>query len=68
MIATDGLRKRQEQRLQYQIKKIVEKTIRSELWDETGIERLASSIRPVIDGELSPYELARSIVDKYRGT
>jgi len=67
MIATDGLRKRQEQRLQYQIKKIVEKTIRSELWDETGIERLASSIRPVIDGELSPYELARSIVDKYRG-
>lgn len=66
LIATDGLRTRQERRIQYQIKKIVEKTISSELWDESGIEQLASSIRLVLDGGLSPYELARSIVDKYR--
>ncbi len=66
MIATDGLRKRQEQRLKYQIKKIVEKMIGATLWDETAIEQLASSIRPVLDGDLSPYELARSIVDKFR--
>lgn len=66
MIATDGLRKRQEQRLQEQIKKIVEKTICSELWDEAGTEQLASSIGPVLDGDLSPHELARSIIDEYR--
>lgn len=66
MLATDGLRKRQERRFQHQVRKIVEKTISSELWDETGKEHLAASIGPVLDGDLSPYELARSIVDKYR--
>ncbi len=66
MIATDGLQKRHEQRLLHQVKEIVEKTISSELWDETGTKQLASSIRPVLDGDLSPYELARSIVDTYR--
>lgn len=66
MLATDGLRKRYEQRLQHQVRKIVEKTISAELWDVTGKKQLASSIQPVLDGDLSPYELARSIVDKYR--
>lgn len=67
LIATGGLRKRQEQRLQHQIKKIVERIIGSELWDETATEQLASSSRPILDGEMSPYDLARSIVDRYRG-
>tara|TARA_B100000315_G_C14548573_1_gene574509 strand:- start:294 stop:1259 length:966 start_codon:yes stop_codon:yes gene_type:complete len=66
MLATDGLRKRRQERLQHQIRKIVEKTISSELWGRTGMEQLASSIGLVLDGELSPYELARSIVNKYR--
>ncbi len=65
-IATDGLQKRRVQRLQYQIKKIVEKTISTELWDEARTKRLASSIRPVIEGDVSSYDMARSIVDKYR--
>ncbi len=66
IIKSGGLRERQEQRLQSQVKRIVEKTISSELWDEKGAEQLASSIQPVLDGDLSPHELAQSIVDKYR--
>lgn len=63
--ATDGLQKRVEQRLHCHIKEIVEKTICTELWQETGTEQLTSSIRSVLDGDLSPYDVARSIVDKY---
>jgi len=63
---TDGLRKRQEQRLQYQIRNIVEKTINSELWDAAGLEQLASSVGPVLDEGTSPYELAQSIVARFR--
>ncbi len=44
---------------------IVEKTICSELWHKTGTEQLTSSIRQVLEGELSPYALARSIVEEY---
>jgi len=64
--ATGGLRERQEQRLQYQIRKIVERTISAELWDEAGTELLAASVGPVLDGDSSPYELARSIVARFR--
>jgi LAO/AO transport system kinase len=64
--ATGDLRERQEQRLRYQVRKIVEKTISAELWDKAGLEQLAASVQPVLDGDLSPYELARSIVAKYR--
>ncbi len=66
LVAADGLRKRQEKRLRYQVKKIVEKTIRSALWDEEGMEHLAAAIQPVLDGKLSPHELAQSIVDRFR--
>ena len=66
IIKSGGLRERQEQRLQSQVKRIVEKTINSELWDEKGVEQLSSCIQPVLDGDLSPHELAQSIVDKYR--
>ncbi len=66
IIKSGDLRKRQEQRLQSQVKRIVEKTISSELWNEKGAEQLASSIQPVLDGDLPPHELALSIVDKYR--
>ena len=66
MIETGDLLKRQEQRLRSQVKRIVEKTIKSELWDDKGTEQLSSSIQPVLDGELSPHELAQSIVDQYR--
>jgi len=44
----------------------VEKTISAELWDKTGQGKLAASIQRVLDGELSPQELARSILDGYR--
>ena len=63
--ATDGRQKRMEQRLQCHIKEIVEKTICTELWQETGTEQLTSSVRSVLDGDLSPYDVARSIVDRY---
>jgi len=66
LIASDSLRERREQRLQYQVQKIVEKTIRMEIWDEAGTQRLAASVRLTLDGDFSPYELARSIVEKYR--
>lgn len=64
--ASDSLQKRKEQRLRQQVKRIVERTISAELWDATGSNELAAAIRPVLDGDLSPYELARSIVDRYR--
>ena len=65
LIATDGWQERKEQRLQCHIKEIVERTICSELWRKTGTEQLTSSIRQVLEGELSPYDLARSIVEEY---
>jgi len=63
--ATGDLLQRQEQRLKNHVKEIVEKTICSELWDRTGTEQLTSSIQQVVDGALSPHELARSIIEKY---
>ena len=65
LIATDGLQKRRELRLRCHIKDIVEKAICSELWHKTGTDQLNSSIRQVVAGELSPHDLARSIVNDY---
>jgi len=65
LIATGGLQKRQEQRLRCHIKEIVEKTVCLELWHKTGTDLLNSSVRQVVEGALSPHDLARSIVDNY---
>jgi len=65
LLATGGLQERREQRLRCHIRDIVEKTICSELWDTTGTETLTASIRQVVAGELSPHDLARSIVNNY---
>lgn len=65
LTATENVDERREQRLRSHIRGIVEKTICAELWDNTGPEQLTASIQQVIDGKLSPYELAQSIVQDY---
>lgn len=66
LVATGRLQQRREQRLRSHVTKIVEKLIVSELWDEASTAHLDLSLRPVLDGELSPYDLARLIVSKHR--
>ena len=66
LVAGGGLQIRREQRLHFQVTKIVEKLIISELWDAARTEMLAASVGPVLEGKLSPFDLARSIVERYR--
>jgi len=66
-LAANGLLRRKEQRLRCHIKEIVENSVCSDLWQSSGTEQLNSSIRQVLEGDVSPYELASSIVKKYSG-
>jgi len=65
LAATENGDERREHRLRSHIRAIAEKTICAGLWDHTGSEQLSASVQQVLDGKLSPYELAQSVVDNY---
>jgi len=65
--AKKNLAERREQRLRSHIRGIAEKNICADLWDSTGSAQLTASIQQALDGKLSPYELAQSIVENYAG-
>lgn len=57
--------KKREKQAKNRIKEIVEDKIREELWSESGEKSLNSTVEKVILGNLSPYNIAEEIIEKF---
>ena len=66
LVSNDLLLKRREQKTKIRIKEIVENKIMTKLWSESAEILLNSSLMKVVQGNLSPYEIAEEIIEKFK--
>jgi len=66
LVSNDLLLKRREQKTKIRIKEIVENKIMTSLWSESAEILLNSSLMKVVQGNLSPYEIAEEIIEKFK--
>lgn len=60
------LKERREKNFRNRIKDIVESLIREELWKNKREETLNESLKQVIEGDASPYQVAESLFNDYK--
>ncbi|MCK6606001.1 MAG: methylmalonyl Co-A mutase-associated GTPase MeaB [Ignavibacteriaceae bacterium] len=59
---------RRENRAKERIREIVFSKIVSEIWEKSGEQVLATSLKKAIDGESSPYNIADEIIQNYKSS
>lgn len=59
---------KREEKFRLRIKEIVEALIHNEFWQEDTLSKLNESIKKVVEGNLSPYQLAEELYLNYRST
>ncbi len=64
----DLLKYRREEKFRLRIKEIVESLIHKEFWHNENLSTLNDSLKDVVEGILSPYELAENLFNKYKST
>ncbi|MEW6195901.1 MAG: methylmalonyl Co-A mutase-associated GTPase MeaB [Bacteroidota bacterium] len=64
----DLLKYRREEKFRLRIKEIVESLIHEEFWHKENLSTLNNSLKDVVEGTLSPYELAENLFNKYKST
>lgn len=62
------LKFKREEKYRLRIKEIVEALIHKEFWQEENISRLNDSLKKVVEGNLSPYQLAEELYLNYKST
>ncbi len=60
------LEQRRSERFKVRIKEIVEISIREQLWIKERTDTLAESLKNVIEGEMSPYQVAESLIEDFK--
>jgi len=60
------LMKRREEKTMRRIKDIVENILKNELWNESGKNSLNSSLKKVVLGKISPYNIAEDIIKNFK--
>jgi LAO/AO transport system kinase len=66
LISHGKLKEKREQNYKTRIKEIVYSLIREELWNDSRINLLDDSLKDVIEGNASPYQIAESLFNDYK--
>ena len=66
MSLTNQFKLKRENQAKIRIKEIVEYKLKDELWSDTGENSLNSSLKKVILGGLSPYQIAEEIILEFK--
>ena len=68
-LETNGfLKTKREEHYKIRIKEIVEHLMKNELWREHRAESLDASLAKVVEGEMSPYEIAETLFNDFKST
>jgi LAO/AO transport system kinase len=66
LISHGKLKEKREQNYKTRIKEIVYSLIREELWNDSRINLLDDSLKEVMEGNASPYQIAESLFNDYK--
>lgn len=68
-LETNGILKtKREEHYKIRIKEIVEHLMKNELWRQHRAESLDASLAKVVEGEMSPYEIAETLFNDFKST